>query len=339
MATETTAPADPRGRDATSPVALPRAAWRDIIGRVWVKTGTDNIGLLAAGVAFYGFLAFVPLLGALVMTYGLIADPSTMADHMRAIINVVPKDAAKLILDQLVNLVTTASSKKGFGLAIALLISLYGATRASGAVIMALNVVYEQHERRSLIRTTLISFVMIIGAVVVAIVGILAASALALVSKLAEGLGTAATIGINGVTFLIAAALCSIGIAAAYRYAPDRHDAKWRWLSIGSALATVMWLAATVGFGAYAATIGNYNATYGSLGAVVVLLMWLWVSAYAILLGAEINAEAERQTAQDTTKGPDKPMGKRGATVADEVAGQPGTEPSPEKSREALRNA
>ena len=339
MATDTTAPADPRGRDATSPMALPRAAWRDILGRVWVKTGTDNIGLLAAGVAFYGFLAFVPLLGALVMTYGLIADPSTMADHMRSIINVVPKDAAKLILDQLVNLVTTASSKKGFGLAIALLISLYGATRASGAVIMALNVVYEQHERRSFIRTTLISFVMIIGAVVVAIVGILAASALALVGKLAAGLGTAATIGINGVTFLIAAALCSIAIAAAYRYAPDRHDAKWRWLSIGSALATVMWLAATVGFGAYAATIGNYNATYGSLGAVVVLLMWLWVSAYAILLGAEINAEAERQTAQDTTRGPDRPMGKRGATVADEVAGQPGTEPSPEKSREALRNA
>ena len=180
---------DPHGREAASPIAMPAHAWREILGRVWYKTGTDNISLLAAGVAFYAFLSIVPLLGALVMTYGLIADPSTIQTHMQMVINLVPKDAAKLILDQLVNLMTTASTKKGIGLLLALLVSLYGATRASGAMMMSLNVVYEQPEKRSLIRTTLISFVMIVGAVVVAILGILAASVVALVGKLTQDWG------------------------------------------------------------------------------------------------------------------------------------------------------
>lgn len=320
MASTATTVDDPHGREAPSPLALPRHAWREVLGRVWTKTSDDNISLMAAGVAFYAFLAFVPLLGALVMIYGLIADPSTIADHMRAIIRLVPKDAAKLILDQIVSLVTASTGKKGLGLLVALLVSIYGATRASGAIIMALNVVYEQHERRSLVRTTLISFVMIIAAIAVALVGLLAASVLALLGKWADRLGEVATVAIGAATWTIAAGLAMAAIGAAYRYAPDRHDARWRWISAGSALATLLWLLATLVFGAYAATIGNYNATYGSLGAVVVLLMWLWVSAYAILLGATVNAETERQVARDTTTGPPKPLGERGAAVADQVA-------------------
>jgi membrane protein len=308
------------GRQATGPTHLPRHAWREILTRAWVKTGNDNISLMAAGVAFYGFLSIVPLMGALVMTYGLIADPSTIASNMQTIIQVVPREAAKLILDQLVNLVTTASGKKGLGLAVALLISLYGATRASGAMIMALNVVYEQRERRNFIWTTILSFLLIIGAVLVGVMGILSASAIALVGRLAEGLGPVIGFAISATTWLIAGVLASFAIAATYRLAPDRADAKWRWLTIGSALATLLWLIATLGFGAYAATLGNYNATYGSLGAVVVLLMWLFVSAYAILLGAVINAETERQVTIDTTTGRPRPMGQRGATMADEVA-------------------
>ncbi len=337
MATGTTH--DAHGRDSDRPTQLPMRAWKEIFGRVWVKTGTDNIGLLAAGVAFYAFLSIVPLLGALIMTYGLIADPATAADHMRAIINLVPKDAAKLIYDQLISLTTAAAGKKGLGLVLALIVSLYGATRASGAIMTALNVVYEQPERRNILQTTAISFAMIVAAVLVGVVGILAASVLALVAKFLDVLGPLFAIGINVATWIVAAGLASFAIGATYRYAPDRHDAKWRWLSFGSALATMLWLLATVGFGAYAASFGNYNATYGSLGAVVVLLMWLFVSAYAILLGAEINAETERQTACDTTTGHARPLGQRGATVADQVAGEPGTEPSDDKSRDALRNA
>ena len=320
MASEAASAEDPHGREATDPLELPRHAWREVLGRVWVKTGNDNISLMAAGVAFYAFLAFVPLLGALIMSYGLIADPSTIADHMRTIIRLVPRDAAKLILDQIVTLVATAAGKKGLALAVALLVSLFGAARASGAIIMALNVVYEQHERRSYLRTTVISLVMIVGAVSVGIVGLLAAAALSLLGKWANRLGDATTILIGAATWIIAAALASLALAAAYRYAPDREDAQWRWISFGSVLATVLWLIATLGFGAYAATIGDYNATYGSLGAVVALLMWLFVSAYAVLLGASVNAEIERQLARDTTTGPPKPIGTRGATVADEVA-------------------
>lgn len=311
---------DPHGREASSPLAMPRHAWREILGRVWLKTGNDNISLMAAGVAFYAFLSIVPLLGAMIMTYGLIADTSTIADHMRMIIRLVPKDAAKLILDQIISLVTASTGKKGLGLLVALLVSVYGATRASGAIVMALNVIYEQRERRSFLRTTLIAVAMIIAAIGVAITGLLAASVLALLGKWANRLGDVTTIAIGGATWLIAAALACFAIGAAYRYAPDRRDAQWRWISFGSVLATFLWLAATLGFGAYAATIGNYNATYGSLGAVVVLLMWLFVSAYAVLLGASVNAELERQLERDSTTGKAKPLGKRGATVADQVA-------------------
>ena len=306
-----------RGLSAETPLQLPGRAWREILKRVWFKAGSDNIGLLSAGVAFYAFLAFVPLLGALIMTYGLIADPSKIAEDMKSVIDLVPKDAAKLIYDQLVSLSTTAASKKGLGLAIALLISIYGAMRAASGIMGALNVIYEQPERRSIVRTTLISAGITVGAVVVAIVGMLSASVLAFLETIFWQLGGVTAALIKIATWLFAGSLAATAIAWVYRVGPDRHGAKWRWLSLGSIVATILWVAATIGFGAYAAKFGNYNATYGSLGAVVVLLMWLFVSSYAILLGAELNAESERQTAQDTTTGAEKPLGKRGATMAD----------------------
>lgn len=305
------------GHSADTPLQLPRRAWWEILKRVWFKTGSDNIGLLAAGVAFYAFLAFVPLLGALIMTYGLIADPSKIADDMKSILDLVPKEAGKLIYDQLVSLSTTAASKKGLGLAIALLISIYGAMRAASGIMGALNVIYEQPERRNIFRTTLISAAITIGAVVVAIVGMLSASVLAFLETIFWQLGGVTATLIKIATWLFAGALAALSIAWVYRIGPDRKDAKWRWLSLGSIIATLLWVAATVGFGLYAAKFGNYNATYGSLGAVVVLLMWLFVSSYAILLGAELNAESERQTSEDTTTGAEQPIGKRGATMAD----------------------
>ncbi|MDB5689281.1 MAG: Ribonuclease [Sphingomonas bacterium] len=306
-----------RGLSADTPTEIPAAGWWEILKRVYVKTGNDNIGLLAAGVAFYAFLAFVPLLGALIMTYGLIADPSKIADDMKTVIDLVPADAARLIYDQLISLSTSAAGKKGLGLAIALLVSIYGAMRAASGIMMALNVIYEQPEKRSIIRTTAISALITIGAVVVAIVGLLSASVLAFLETVFWQLGGATAFLIKLATWLFAGGLAAFGIAMVYRIGPDRHDAKWRWLSMGSIVATLLWVAATVGFGIYASKFGDYNATYGSLGAVVVLLMWLFVSSYAILLGAELNAESERQTSRDSTTGPEKPLGTRGATVAD----------------------
>lgn len=310
-------PATIPGSQSAHPWAHPWAAWRAILFRVYTMVGYHNLTLMAAGVAFYAFLSFVPLLGAIVMTYGLVADPSTVSRHMQTIFELVPADAARLISDQLIAVVTTASSQAGLGLAVALLLSVYGAMRAASAIIQALNVIYEEEDERSIITTTLLSAMITVAAIVAALVGIVSAGVLTWIRSQTEFLGTAGAILIQGATWLVAGFIASAAIAFAYRYGPDRARAQWRWLSVGSVAATLLWLLATVLFGVYAANFADYNATYGALGAVVVLLMWLFVSSFAILIGAEINAEAERQTAIDSTVGHPRPMGRRGARLAD----------------------
>lgn len=309
-----------RGAHADTPRQLPWAGWKQVLKRTWVNSGRHNISLLSAGVAFYAFLSFVSLLGALVMTYGLVADPGTVAKHMRTVIDLVPADAARLIYEQLSQLTQSAAEKKGVGLLVALLVSVYGASRASGAIIGSLNIIYEQEDRRSFFRTSLVAAALAAAAVLVGIIGLIAASMLSVAEGLVEGLGAVGAAAVQILTWLVAAVLCSVAIGGMYRFAPDRADARWQWLSVGSCSATLLWLFATLGFGLYASWFGDYDATYGSLGAVVVLLMWLYVSAYAVLLGALINAETERQTARDTTTGPEEPMGRRGATMADTSA-------------------
>ncbi|TZG29589.1 YihY/virulence factor BrkB family protein [Sphingomonas montanisoli] len=305
------------GARAETPTSYGWPAWKAILGRVWINAGRHNVGLMAGGVAFYAFLSFVPLLGALVMTYGLIANPAVVARHMQMIIDLVPADAAKLIYDQLIALTTTAASKKGFGLIIALAVSIYGASRASGGMMSALNVVYEQADRRSFVRSTLIASSLIVGAIAIGIVGVLSASMLGLVGDMVAAIGPIGALIVRIATWLIAAMLASFTIGAMYRFAPDRSDARWQWVSVGALLATVLWFLATIGFGFYAANFAGYDVTYGSLSAIVVLMMWLYISAYAVLIGALVNAEAERQTAVDTTSGHPRPLGERGATVAD----------------------
>lgn len=263
---------------------------RSFLARLWQRMGAANITLMAAGVAFYCFLSLVPLLGAVILTYGLVADPATIADHVRTIMAVVPRDAAKLILDQILAVVTTSSAKTGIGLVVALFFALYGATRASSSIMAALNVINGEVEDRSLVRTTAISFGIIIGAVIAVIAGLFAASVLAWVQTIATVLGPAGAIAVQAGTWTVAALLASAAIGAAYRFGPARAPSGWQMLSMGSGLATLLWLTATIALGFYVSRFGNYNATYGSLSAVVVLLMWFYVSAYAILLGATINA-------------------------------------------------
>lgn len=318
--TESTTQIDPAtipGSGSTHPWAHPWAAWKAILTRVYTMVGYHNLTLMAAGVAFYAFLSIVPMLGAIVMTYGLVADTATVARHMQTIFELVPADAARLISDQLIAVVTTASRQAGLGLVIALLLAVYGAMRAASAIIQALNVIYEEEDERSIVTTTLLSAMITLAAIFAVIVGIVSAGVLTWLQSAVAFLGTAGAVMIQIVTWGVAGAITSAGIAFAYRYGPDRTRAQWRWLSVGSVAATILWLLATVGFGVYAANFANYNATYGALGAVVVLLMWLFVSSLAILIGAEINAEAERQTAIDSTVGHPRPMGHRGARLAD----------------------
>ena len=192
--------------DANSPTQFSFAGWRAVLGRVWTGIGTHNVGLMAAGVAFYAFLSIVPVFGALVMTYGLFADPATVAQHMQTVINLVPKDAAKLIYDQLMSVSTTAKGKAGLGLLIAILVSIYGATRASGAMMSALNVIYEEKEQRNIVRTTLVSMALILGAVMVGIVGLLAGTLLGYLGTIVATLG----LGLGPIgAFVIKIATCA----------------------------------------------------------------------------------------------------------------------------------
>lgn len=277
-------------RDGIEHPGRPAGKAKDFLLRLWDRMSTENIGLMAAGIAFYCFLSIAPLLAAVILTYGLIADPGTVAVSIKSIISVVPKEAAKLIVDQLLAVVTASSGKTGVGLIVALFLALYGATRASTAIMAALNVIYGQKEDRSLVKSTLTSFGIIIGAVAAAVAGLLSATVLAWVTTIAAFLGPIAAALIQLGTWLVAGLLASAAIGGAYRLGPAHAPKGWQWLSVGSALATVLWLTATIGLGFYVSRFGNYNATYGSLSAVVVLLMWLWVSSYAILLGATINA-------------------------------------------------
>jgi membrane protein len=299
---------------------MPLKAWMQVLLRSWKEAGDDNVGLISAGVAFYGFLAMVPLLGAVVLSYGLVASPATVMENIKSLTEVMPADAARLIGEQMINVVTTSGGKKGFGLLLALALALYGAMKGAAAIVIALNIAYEEEETRGFLARNLLAlgitacavFMAVVAAVTIAALGHLrtafpnAPAALILVGKL--------------FTYVLMAGLGAAAAASLYRYGPDREKARWTWLTPGSLLATLLWLVGTLAFGIYVANFGSYDATYGSLGAVVVLLTWLYLSAYVLILGAELNSELEHQTAKDTTSGPARPIGARGAQVADTVA-------------------
>ena len=314
-----------RGRHADSPFEMPLSGWKDVAVRTWRESSKDNVGLVAAGVAFYGFLAIVPLLGAIVLTYGLVAEPQTVIRHLESMTRVMPADVAKLIGEQLLNVVQTSSGKKGLGLVLALAVALWGARNAAGSVITALNIAYEEDEKRGFFKVTLIALAMTVAAVVVALLAVAATAVLGALHSLLPDSGPVAIAMWKILSYLLLAAVAAAAIATLYRYGPSRDKAKWTWTTPGSAFAAVTWLILTLGFGFYVTNLGNYNATYGSLGAVVVLLTWMYLSSYVLLFGAEVNSELEHQTAKDTTEGADRPLGHRGAWSADHVAS--GTDP------------
>lgn len=329
MATTTEADTADHGNDAAKPWAIPPRGWKDIALRAWAEAGQDNISLIASGVAFCGILAMVPMLGAIVLSYGLIATPETVIENVRSMMSVMPADAARLIGEQLANIVTTSDGKKGFGLLIALGIALYGAMKGATAIITALNVAYDEEETRGFLKLNLLALGITAGGVLVAILAVLAITAMSSLETLFPSLpGVVLTIG-RLLSHLLMAAAGAAAAATLYRYAPNRQQAKWVWLSPGSLLASLSWVIMTLGFGIYVANFGSYDATYGSLGAAVVLLTWLYLSAYVLLLGAEFNCELERQTARDTTTGSAQPLGQRGAYAADTIASgaEPKTEP------------
>ncbi len=283
------------GEGARSPFEVPADGWLAIAKRVWAEIGRDNVGLVAAGIAFYAFAAIVPSLAAIVLSYGLIADAATVQRDLEALFATLPRDAAAIIGDQLVGVVTTSSGKQGLGLVVALGIALYGATKGASAIVTGLNVAYNEAETRGFVRLNLLYFAIVLGGVAMAMIAIAKTTLFGFLEALMPNAPDIVTAAIRVIGFSILAALVVTAAACLYRFAPARKKPAWVWLSPGSLMATALWLAGTIGFGIYVANWGNYGATYGSLSAVIVMLTWLWLSAFVFLLGAEINSELERQ--------------------------------------------
>ena len=311
---------DPQGHNAHHPLAIPPAGWWAIAKRTYAQAGEDNLGLIAAGVAFYGFLALVPLLGALVLVYGLVLDPAEISRQLSAIAPLLPQEVIALLREQLDALIATSAGKKGLGLLASIGLAMFGAMKGAGAVVTALNIAFEEKDKRGFIAGNLTNAAITAGAILLALVLMSATVAGHMMEDWISPLSPLAASLIKLAGWAVATALSTAALAALFRYGPSRANARWRWLTPGSLVATLGLLATSSAFGWYAAHFGNYNATYGSLGGIVVVLMWLYLSTYVVLLGAELNAEIEHQTAVDTTTGPELPMGQRKAEMADCVA-------------------
>jgi membrane protein len=306
------------GHEADEPRDIPLRGWKQVIMRVGARISGDNVSIIAAGVAFYAFLAIPSALTALVALYGLAFDPQDVQRQIASLNGAMPGEAVQLIAQQLQTVTSQPHSKLGVGLVVAVLVAIWGARSAMSTFITALNVAYAEDEKRGFFRFQAAAFALTALAVVFAVLSIALVAVLpAAIDLLPFGQAgkTVATV----IRWPVLLVLIMIGVAAIYRYAPSRNEPKWRWVSWGAAVATVLWMIGSALFSLYVGQFASYNKTYGSLGAVVVLMMWLYLSAFAVLLGAELNAELEHQTARDTTTGRPKPMGHRGAWAADTV--------------------
>ncbi len=307
-----------RGRDAEAPQDIPAKGLRDVFWRVVKAIMADRVTLIAAGVTYFMLLSLFPALGALVALYGFVADPTAIMAHIGFLAGVFPPGSFDLIMNQLTSLTQQATSTRSLAFFGGLLVAIWSANSGMKALFDAMNVAYQEDEKRSLVRLNLLSLGFTFCALVVAIILIAAIGVLPAVLKYLwlddwqEFLARLARW-----PFIILVFGC--GISMIYRYGPSREEAKIKWLSWGVVFSAVLWLVASVLFSFYLENFANYNATYGTLGALIGLMVWVWISVVILIVGAEINAELEHQTRKDSTTGSPKPMGERGAYVADTV--------------------
>ncbi|WP_417525998.1 YihY/virulence factor BrkB family protein [Marinovum sp.] len=317
------------GRNATRPRDIPLRGWKMIFLRAWRKVNEDHVGLIAAGVAFYGLLAMFPAITALMAISGLIFDPETFTGELETVTAFMPQNVAEIVLGQAIEVAGSQEGGLGLAAVFGIAVALYSASKGVASLIEGMNVAYNEPETRGFIKLTLTK----LGLTFILLVGLIAGLGAALIlpgilSIVSLGPLTEMIIGMSRWAILLAMTIG--GILVLYRTAPDRESARWIWLWPGAVLACVAWISASYGFSVYVENFGSYNESFGTLAGVIVLLMWLWISSYVLLFGAEINAEAEAQVRPDTTTGPGMPLGMRGAVKANELAG--GTQP---KTRDA----
>jgi membrane protein len=310
-----------RGREAEKPADIPAKGWKDIAWRVYENVQNDRVLLISAGVTYYGLLALFPATAAIVSLYGLFADASTINEHLRLVSGFLPEGALQVVGDQVKRIAAKGQATLGFAFLGTLALSLWGTNAGTKAIFDALNIIYKEREKRGFLKLTLYSLTFTIGAIALALVSLVGIVAVPLVLKM---LGIPEHSGAGLLTLLrwpLLYLILLFGLACLYRYGPSRRRPKWRWVTWGSAIAGSIWIIASLLLSWYVSNFGTYNATYGSLGAVIGFMVWLWLSTIIVLIGGEINAELEHQTAKDTTEGRKKPMGARGARMADEIGG------------------
>jgi membrane protein len=309
------------GVRAARPRQLTLRGWWQVLRRTVKEMGRDHVTLLAGGVAYAWFLALFPGMIAAVMVYGLVTDPAEVEQQVANVAEGLPSEAQTLLTDQMRSIASGSDQTLSIGLVISLALALWSASAGIASLVEAVNIAYDEEEGRNFFVKRGLSLILTLGFLVFLALSIGLIAVLPIVLD-QVGLGVVATTLVEIVRWvgLILIAVLSVGLI--YRIGPDRSAPKVRWLSVGAVTAVALWLAASVGMTLFVDNFGSYGETYGALAGVVVLLLWLWITALAVLLGAELNAEAELQTARDTTTGPPRPMGRRDAVKADRLPPQ-----------------
>ncbi|MBE7217238.1 MAG: YihY/virulence factor BrkB family protein [Caulobacteraceae bacterium] len=305
-----------RGRAATSPADIPPRGWRDVLARTWGEVGRDRILSVAAGVTFFALLSLFPAIGAFVSLYGLFADVHAAEKQLTLLRGVVPPDVIKFLGGEVLRIADGRSGGLGVAFAISLLVSLWSANGAVKALFDGLNVAYEERERRGFLRLNLVSLTFTLGAFAFLALSLAAVVVTPIVLHLLY-LDLLPGAWLAELRWPVLLLITVFAISILYRYGPSRRRPQWRWISWGAVFASLLWVASSLLFSWYVASFGHFDKTYGSLGAVVGFMTWIWYSTIIVLFGAELNSELEHQTAVDTTVGDPAPMGERGATMAD----------------------
>lgn len=306
-----------RGRDARTPAQLGKRGMRDVLMRVKRQVVSDNLTVVAGGVAFFAFLAIFPAIAALISVWAMFADPATLEAQIEALMAIMPPGAAGLLGNQMREVASTSSSTLGWSAGLGILLSLWSANKGMSSMMRALNIAYNEEESRGFVKRTAVSLALTASAVLGVLVALAMVVAVPIVLGFVNLGGGWVETALNWARWPLLALFVLGSLSVLYHFGPSRSRPKWSWVSPGALLATVLWLAVSAAFSYYVANFGSYNKTYGSVGAVVAMLMWFYVSAWVILLGAELNSEMEHQTTHDTTIDPEQPMGRRGAYVAD----------------------
>lgn len=307
-----------RGRLAHRPVEISWRGWWDVFWRVQAQLNADNVSIVAGGLALFALLAVFPSLAAAVAIYGIVASPEAIAAQLQAFSGVLPVGTVQILESQLQNLINQRSQTLSIGVVIGILIAMWSSRKGMVALIAAVNMAYNEHDRRSFLQRLLLScsFTVcgVLGFVVMVLIGVAVPIVIAFIS-----LGTATQWVLHSVRWALLWVIAVFALSVLYRFAPHRTHPRWEWVNAGAVIAATLWLLGSALFAIYVRNFNSFGKAYGAIGGVVVMLMWFYVSAYVVILGAEINSELERQTVNDTTVGPVKPLGERGAFPADTV--------------------